>query len=269
MAEIVVPSTDIPNSSRVYHYINGGKYFNAADKNEAELCISLSPSLPKWLNMHRLLLAKVGAVIRDEGMRTVIDFGSGIASEEHIHGAFAADGQPYKVVYSDIDDFVLYASPILLANNPHTRFLRGDLKDPISFLNSSVVQSFIGNSRKVAFTVCGISPFVAPAAFNAILKSLYEWCEEGSLLAVTFECKNPHKTTKNIDTIMNKLESMGAQFHYYTPQESIACIKPWRFLADRPGLIPLQEFLGLPVNYITPEDREGVDMELYIAFLQK
>lgn len=182
-------------------------------------------------------------------MRTVIDFASGFASAEHIHSAFVMDGKPYKVVYSDIDDFVLQTSPILLANNPNTRFLKANLHQPIPFLNSPEVQSFI-NTKKVAFGVCGCSPFLAPAAFHEILKSLYDWCEEGSMMVVTFECKNPEKTTENMDKVQNMLESVGAKFYFYTEAESIECIKPWRFIAEKPGLIPLSEFLGLPMNHI-------------------
>ncbi len=62
--EIIVPSSEVPNGSRIYHYIIGGKYYNEVDKKASDYFCSLMPSLPKWLKMLHMVLAKAGAVFR-------------------------------------------------------------------------------------------------------------------------------------------------------------------------------------------------------------
>jgi hypothetical protein len=45
----------------------------------------------------------------------------------------------------------------------------------------------------------------------------------------------------------------------------VEILKPWH-----PSLVePITQFLGLPADFITEEDRSGIDMAFYAAFFLK
>src|SRR5688500_6188204 len=116
---------EIPSAARIYDYLSGGTFHFPADRGAAEFMQSLIPSLAKWLKMLRAHLQKAATKLADEGITHFIDFGSGLPSDSHIH-AVLPDA---KVIYIDVDPYVVAEGQKMLAGNPNTLYLQGDVRE--------------------------------------------------------------------------------------------------------------------------------------------
>ena len=253
----------VPNASRIYSYTLGGSHHHPVDRAAAEYMFSLVPSTRKWVRMLRDALQESARRLHAEGFRHFVDFASGLPTEDHIH-AVVPDS---KVVYSDVDPETLEAARALVGHLPNVLYLRHDVREARTLLERPEVTEFLGGERRVALGMHGISPFLPPAELSRVFGELYEWAAPGSRLYVTYETKEPGRTTEKMEQFLDVFRQVGAPFWLYTPQEAVEASAPWRI----PGgaLVPLREFLGLPEGHITDEDREDVGLEFYAAILEK
>jgi len=73
--------------------------------------------------------------------------------------------------------------------------------------------------------------------------------------------------TPKMQQFIGMFEQMGAPFWLYTLEECVEMGQPWQ--VDERGLVPISKFLGLPDDYVTEEDHEGVGLEFYAAMMEK
>jgi hypothetical protein len=118
----------------------------------------------------------------------------------------------------------------------------------------------------VAFGLSGVSAFLTASELTRIFHDLYGWAAPGSRLYITYETKLPDVMTPQIEQFLAMFEQAGSPFYLYTREECLALSQPWQL--PNTGLVPLQTFLGLPSDYITEEDREGVGLEFYATILE-
>lgn len=255
--------TQIPNPARIYNYSIGGSHWFPPDRQAAEYMFSLIPSLPKWVRMLRDFLQQAARQLRAEGFTHFVDFASGLPTRDHIH-AVVPDA---KVVYSDIDPYTLEQARELVGHFPNVLYLQHDVREARSLLESPEVTEFLGGERKVALGVSGITVFLSPEEISRIFHDLYDWAAPGSRLYITYETKEPGRMTPRMEQFLETFRQTGAEFRLYSLEECIELSAPWRIPEGR--LPRLSEFLGLPPNYITEEDREGVGLEFYAAILEK
>jgi hypothetical protein len=256
-------SNAIPSAPRIYEYLSGGTFYFPSDEAAAQYMIGLVPAVPKWLRMLRMFLPHTARRLRSQGITHFIDFGSGLPTESHIHAAVP----DCKVIYVDIDPYVVSEGKRLLQNVPNTLYLHGDLRHASQVLQSEEVTAFLGSTRRVAVGLSGVSVFFAPQELNHILRQIYDWAEPGAKVYTNFETKNPDLMTDNLQQFITILSQAGGNYRFYTVQESLDTIPPWQLSAD--GLVPLAQFLNLPADYVTTADRENVDLEFYAAILEK
>jgi hypothetical protein len=119
----------------------------------------------------------------------------------------------------------------------------------------------------VAFGLSGVSAFLTADEMRRLFHDLYDWAAPGSRLYITYETKQPDVMTPQMEQFLAMFEQVGSPFYLYTREECLALSQPWQLPSE--GLVPLHSFLGLPANYITEEDREGVGLEFYAAILEK
>jgi O-methyltransferase involved in polyketide biosynthesis len=255
--------TDQPNPARVYDYVLGGTHNFEADRQAAEFMISLVPSTRKWVRMLRAFLQEAVRLLVEEGFDHFLDLGSGLPTQEHIH----AIAPHAKVIYTDIDPVAVAYSRELLAGNPNVRYLQADMKRPETFLNAPEIRELFGDERRVAIGFNAVSPFFTPEEMRHVMQALYDWAAPGSKMFATFETKAAGKMTPRMAQFLAMFEQMGQPFYFYTLEECQELVRPWR--PDHRGFRPLVEWLGLPPDYITEEDREGVDLEFYGVILEK
>lgn len=254
---------DVPNASRIYNYTLGGSHYFPVDQAAAEYMFSLVPSTRKWVRMLRDFLQQAARQLWAEGYSTFIDFASGLPTDDHIHHVLP----DARVVYSDLDPYTYTEAQRLVAGRPNVLYLQHDVRDARALLDSPQVQQFLGGERRVVFGLNGITVFLSPEEISKLFHELYQWAAPGSKLYITYETKPPELMTPRMQQAIDMFAQAGSPFWMYSLEESIALSAPWQIPAG--GLQPLSQFLGLPADYITEDDREGVELEYYAAILEK
>ncbi len=254
---------EIPNAARIYDYTLGGSHNFEADRQAAEYMFSLVPSTRKWVKMLRAFLQEVTIRLKKEGFTHFIDFASGLPTDNHIHTVLPEA----KIIYSDTDPLTVAQGQAMMKDNPKVLYLESDVRQAKILLETNQVQEFLGEQRKVAIGLNGITVFLSPPEIEQLFQDLYNWAAPGSKLYITFETTKPELTTPNWQQFVGMFAQMGSPFHLYSLEECLKMGKPWQ--VDEKGLITLREFLGLPDDHISEEDHEGVGLEFYAAIMEK
>lgn len=251
----------IPHAARIYDYLIGGDDYTPADQAAAAAMTGLIPSLPKWLPMLRDYLPRIAATLYDQGFRHFVDFASGLP-HRHLHSAL---GDDVRIVYSDIDAEIVARGQAILRDIPHVRYVAADVTRPRELLADPAIQDFLGRPARLAVGLSGVSVFLQPADFAQVLDSLYDTLPRGSAVFITYETQAPDLATPALTTFKEMMAQAGGLFRLYTRAECLETIGRWTV----EHFTPLAEFLGRPADFITPADREGVELEFYSALLKK
>ncbi|WP_405140480.1 SAM-dependent methyltransferase [Sphaerisporangium sp. NBC_01403] len=149
-----------PSVARMYDYYLGGKDNFAADREAAEKIIEVLPSVRHVARENRAFLGRAVRFLAELGIDQFIDIGTGLPTRENVHQV-ALDAAPAsRVVYVDNDPIVLTHARALLADNPRTSVIEGDLRDPKGIMEHPLVRAQIDFGRPFAVILCAIVHFV-------------------------------------------------------------------------------------------------------------
>ncbi|NVJ03864.1 SAM-dependent methyltransferase [Myxococcus sp. AM001] len=263
LARIPGVNPNVPNAARIYDYTLGGTHHFEADRQAAEYMFSLVPSTRKWVRMLRACLRTAAQRLAADGFHHWVDFASGLPTGDHVH-AVLPDA---RVLYSDVNPLTITTAHHLLGDTPRVRYLECDIRQAGAFLRRPDVNAFLGGERRVAFGANGITVFLSAEENRQFFRDLYDWAAPGSKLFTTFETKSPDLSTPKWEQFVGMFRQMGESFQLYSLPEYLDLCGPWA--RDATGVLPVREFLGLPQEHITAEDREGVGIEFYAVVLEK
>ena len=262
MSEEFSMNTEIPNAGRVYDYVLGGNHNFEADRQAAEYMISLLPSTRKWVRMLRMFMHQAIEQLSTEGFEQFLDLASGLPTVDHIHQTLPSA----KVIYTDSDPVTVGFARDLIGQNDQVHYLQSDVRNVESILTSSAVESLFDQGEPVAIGFNAITCFLTPAEIRELMENLYDWAPAGSKIYATFETKAADAMTPQLKQFLEMFDQMGSPYHFLTLEECQGLISPWKIAEN--GFRPLAEWLELE-DQITSEDREGVELEFYGAFLTK
>lgn len=263
LARIPGVNPNIPSAARIYDYTLGGTHHFEADRQAAEYMFSLMPATRKWVRMLRASLQAAARKLAAEGFHHWVDFASGLPTTDHVHAVLPQA----KVLYSDINPLTIAEGQALLGGNPRVRYEKCDIRQAGEFLQRPDVQAFLDGQRKVVFGGNGITVFLSPEENRKFFQDLYDWAAPGSKLFITFETKDPAKTTPRWEQFVGMFQQVGETFRLYSLPEYLDFCKPW--VPDAGGVVPVSQFLGLPPGHVTEADREDIGIEFYAAILEK
>src|SRR6266487_3814138 len=125
-----------PNIARVYDYLLGGKDNFAADRALGNQIIASLPTVQVGVRAQREVLGRVVSYLVGEAVvGQLIDIGSGLPTAESVHEVAQRIDPRTRVVYVDNDPVVLAHARALLADNPRTIVIEGDLRSPQHIVN--------------------------------------------------------------------------------------------------------------------------------------
>lgn len=259
--EIPQLNTAIPSAARIYDYTLGGSANYEADRMAANGMFQLLPSTQKWVRMLRSFLQEAAQTLYDEGFRQFLDLASGLPTQDHIHSVLPNA----RVVYNDIDPVTVSHGRILITGLENVRYSLGDVRQIEAILASDAVKELIDLNDKVAIGFNGINVFLSEEEIRHIAQVLHDWAPAGSKLYVTFETKAGDKMTPAFQNFLGMFAATGSPMWLYSLDENVNMMEPW--VVER--LEPLREFLGLPADFVSEADREGVDLEFYGCIVNK
>jgi S-adenosyl methyltransferase len=177
---------NVPNAARMYDYALGGYHNFAVDREFVERAESAIPGAKLVGHANRAFLGRAVQWLVDAGVRQFLDIGSGIPTLGNVHEVAQASAPGSRIVYVDVDPVAVEHSRAILAGNPHTCAIEGDLRRPDEILGHPEVLRMLDLSRPVAVLMIAVLHFVSDADDPAaIVARLREALVPGSYLAVS------------------------------------------------------------------------------------
>src|ERR1051325_8162446 len=93
----------VPSAARIYDYLLGGKDNYVVDRDAADRLLAVVPDQRVLARANRSFVIRAMRLLAREGIRQVIDVGTGIPTSPSIHEVFHAVDPTARVVYVDSD----------------------------------------------------------------------------------------------------------------------------------------------------------------------
>jgi hypothetical protein len=146
-----------PNIARVYDHLLGGKDNFAADRAVGDQIIASLPTVQVGVREQRALLGRVVRyLVAEAGITQLIDIGSGLPTADNVHQIAHRIEPRTRVIYVDNDAVVLAHARALLAEDPATIVVDGDLRRPPSILDHPDARGHLDWDRPIGLLFCGI-----------------------------------------------------------------------------------------------------------------
>ena len=154
----------VPSVARMYDYYLGGKDNFPADREAAEKMLAIGRQMGndgrEIARENRGFLGRAVRHLAQSGVTQFIDIGAGLPTQENVHQVAQRHAPGSRVVYVDNDPVVLVHARALLADNPDTVVLGGDLRDPGAVFDEPVVRAHIDLTRPFAVLLVSVLHFV-------------------------------------------------------------------------------------------------------------
>ncbi|MEU8248408.1 SAM-dependent methyltransferase [Nonomuraea sp. NPDC048916] len=176
----------IPNASRMYDFFLGGKNNFKADRDLAELVLSVMPEVREGTRQNRALIGRVVQYLCDQGITQFLDLGSGLPAQENVHEVARRFTPDARVVYVDNDPVAAAHGRALLADPARVAMVEADVRRPEQVLAHPEVTALLDFDRPVAVLMMFLLHLVPdeddPQGFVAAYRDALA---PGSYLAVT------------------------------------------------------------------------------------
>ena len=118
----------------VYDWYLGGHHHLPCDADVAITTQRVFPLAARAARYNRDFLQRVVRMLGGLGIRQFLDIGSGYPASGNVHELAQLSAPGARVVYVDRDPDTVAVSNELLAGEPHTMCLQGDLDEPDDIL---------------------------------------------------------------------------------------------------------------------------------------
>lgn len=146
-----------PSVARAYDAVLGGRDNYPPDRAVAEELRKTAPQITDLAWWNRAILGRgVRYLAAEAGVRQFIDLGAGLPTMENTHEVAQRHAPDARVVYVDIDPFVLAHGRKLLAADDRTAVITADLRKPWSVLEHPDTRRLIDLSEPVAILLIGM-----------------------------------------------------------------------------------------------------------------
>src|SRR5437868_6579533 len=148
----------VPSVARIYDYYLDGKDNFAADRAIGDRIMSMLPEIREMAKDNRAFLGRAVRHLAESGITQFLDIGAGLPTQENVHQVALAANPDAQIVYVDNDPIVLVHARALLADNPSTTVLEGDLNDPKAIIEAAT--ALLDFTKPVAVILAAILHFL-------------------------------------------------------------------------------------------------------------
>jgi len=173
-AKAGAPFPSRPSVARVYDYLLGGKDNFSVDRSHGQWITATVPEVSAGVRAQRALLRRVVRyLVADEGIDQLLDVGAGLPTNENVHQIAQGIDPSVRVVYVDNDPVVVAHGKAMLAENPATVVVEGDLRVPGAIISHPLVRTHLDWTRPIGLLLSGVlhlvMDFERPAELTAAL----------------------------------------------------------------------------------------------------
>jgi SAM-dependent methyltransferase len=233
----------VPNAARIYDYALGGVHNFAVDREFWDNALKVFPGAGLVGRANRAFLGRAVRRLAQQGIRQFLDIGSGIPTVGNVHEMAEGVDPSSKIMYVDIDPIAVEQSRSLLAGNPRTRAIRGDLREPESILFDPEVLDFLDFAEPIAVLMVAVLHFL-PDSDNpgSIIKRVGDNLARGSHLVVSHA--GPERTPESqagLKAAIKLYEKTPTPVVMRTPAELAALVET-AFELVPPGVVIANEW---------------------------
>ncbi|WP_433464878.1 SAM-dependent methyltransferase [Spirillospora sp. CA-128828] len=197
--ETVPAGVDVttPNVARIYDYFLDGKDNYEADREAAEQIMRKAPATRATARAGRHFLARVVRFLAVEaGIDQFLDIGCGLPTQQNVHEVAQAARSDASVAYVDNDPVVLAHARALLAKQPRTTVIEGDVRYPESILRNPDLTAVLDLERPVGVLMFSVLHCVADEDLvQDAVRRLRDAVAPGSHLAISHITRPPAAST--------------------------------------------------------------------------
>lgn len=232
--------TTKPNAGRIYDYFLGGHHNFEIDRQTADYMLNLLPSITKIVRLQRWCLQDIADELVNRGVEVIIDFASGLPTQDHIHEVVPED---IIVIYSDKDPITVEYAKEIVKDKPNVYTFEADAVHPEMLLESPDVKAILEGHRKIAFVLWGVVSYFTNDSINQATKYLYDWSDEEGLLVFQAQSAGMDVNNPKIQEILGIYKNMGSEFFLRSLEEYQQLVAPWK--PDENGYLSLVEWHGI------------------------
>ena len=242
----VVPQR--PSPARLYDYLLGGRGSYRVDRVVGDRGIAAIPDLQLGARAQRAALARVVRyLVCEAGIRQLLDIGTGLPAEDNVHQVAQRLDPATRVAYVDNDPVILAYAKALLADNPATLAVEGDIRDPAAIIADPAVRGHLDWNEPVGLLLCGILYHVTESdGAEEIVATLVDALPSGSYVFI-------HHLLAAEDPLSARLEeylvSTFGQIQFRTLDQVRGLFRGLELI--EPGLVPVAGWR--PDSPVTPE----------------
>jgi hypothetical protein len=185
--------TTIPHTARIWNYWLGGKDYYEVDRAVGEQIRQLHPMIDDYARADRLFLGRtVRYLVRDEGIRQLLDIGTGLPTADNTHEVAQAAAPESRVVYVDNDPMVLAHARALLTSTREgaTAYIDADMRDVGRILDEAA--RTLDFTRPIALTMLGVVIFIGDDEDPyALVRGFVDALPSGSYLVLSHTVTRP------------------------------------------------------------------------------
>jgi hypothetical protein len=242
-----------PNAGRIYDYLLGGHHNFEVDRMGAEQLVQIIPFMPKAVRLQRWCLQDIASELTERrGYDTIIDFASGLPTNDHIHHIVPAGT---TVIYSDYDPVVVEYAREILVGIPNVYYFLADARQPEELLNRAEVQEILKGKRDVALVSWGIAAFLNDEELAHMARVFYDWAGPKATWVFNAQGGDINPEDPASVRVIEIYKGMGQPIYIRAIAAYQALVVPWH--ADAGGIVPLLEWHGMTQREMTEEDRQA------------
>jgi SAM-dependent methyltransferase len=183
-----VPEMDRTKASiaRVYDYILGGKDHFEIDRRATDAMYAVDPNAGQLAKDNRNLLRRaVPYLVRDAGIRQIIDIGSGLPTVGNVHEIAHRIDRNVRVVYVDNDPVVIVHGRALLSRENTSTVITADVRVAESIFDDPAVGELIDFDEPLAVIAASVLHHLTDDDVYPAVESLRERLSPGSHMLIS------------------------------------------------------------------------------------
>jgi SAM-dependent methyltransferase len=219
----VTPDEPIPtgietaSDARVFDWLAGGVDNYAADNVTGSAILQAAPAAGAVaLNSRAFARRAVRTLVRDHGVRRILDLGCGVPATPYIHTVAQSIVSTTRVIHVDNDRLVLGQARMLLDQNDHTTVLPADVTDIDSLVRAPHVADLLDDGPIAVLATALLNSVPRPAA---LVHDLVDRLPSGSYLVVSVLVSDEPGVRRAITDAMHA-GTRGAWGSVATPEQA-------------------------------------------------
>ncbi|GAA3027899.1 SAM-dependent methyltransferase [Streptosporangium longisporum] len=253
MTEISGINPNIPHQARVWDYLGGGKNNYEADRVAAGYILQGYPQMGAVVRQARAFQGRVVRFLVEEaGIRQFLDIGTGLPTDDHVHGVAQRSDPTCRIVYVDNDPLVLVHAQALLTSSPEGEcaYLEADARDPETVLRGAAATlDFDEPIALMMFGVLGTVPDDDDARalvrrfVDALPSGSYLVFEDGTNVVIPEAAKQAEQVVQ---------EGRAYDYRLRTPEQIARFFDGLKVLD--PGVVSVSRWRPAPSSWGEPEE---------------